>query len=41
MGLQYRMLLDAAGLSVTGEYEDIGENRYFDTLKAKFGKWKA
>ena len=41
MGLQYRMLLDAAGLSVTGEYEDIGENHYFNTLKAKFGKCEA
>jgi SAM-dependent methyltransferase len=32
---QYRKLLGAAGLSVDEEYEDVGENHYFDTLKGK------
>ena len=30
---EYRRLLSAAGLSLTDEYEDIGENHYFDALK--------
>ena len=30
---QYRRLLGAAGLSVTNEYEDEGENHYFDAFK--------
>ena len=30
---QYRKLLEAAGLSVAGEYEDAGENHYFDAVK--------
>ena len=30
---QYRNLLEAAGLSVVGEYEDAGENHYFDVFK--------
>jgi SAM-dependent methyltransferase len=31
---QYKKLLEAAGISVAAEYEDIGENHYFDALKA-------
>jgi SAM-dependent methyltransferase len=31
--VEYRMHLAAAGLSVVREYEDEGENHYFDTLK--------
>ncbi|MFC5864409.1 methyltransferase domain-containing protein [Acidicapsa dinghuensis] len=30
---QYRKLLASAGLTVTSEYEDIGENHYFDAFK--------
>jgi cyclopropane fatty-acyl-phospholipid synthase-like methyltransferase len=30
---QYRKLLEAAGLSVAREYEDVGENHYFDAFK--------
>jgi len=30
---QYRSLLNAAGLTVTDEYEDVGENHYFDAVK--------
>jgi SAM-dependent methyltransferase len=30
---EYKKLLAAAGLSVAEEYEDVGENHYFDTLK--------
>jgi SAM-dependent methyltransferase len=30
---QYRKLLGAVGISVAGEYEDEGENHYFDALK--------
>jgi hypothetical protein len=30
---EYRSQLTAAGLSVVREYEDEGENHYFDTLK--------
>lgn len=32
---QYRNLLGAVGISVTEEYEDEGENHYFDALKEK------
>jgi hypothetical protein len=32
---QYKKLLEAAGLSVVEEYEDVGENHYFDAFKAK------
>jgi SAM-dependent methyltransferase len=32
---QYRKLLGAVGLTVTGEYEDEGENHYFDAFKGK------
>lgn len=31
---EYRSQLSAVGLSVTGEYEDEGQNHYFDVLKA-------
>jgi SAM-dependent methyltransferase len=30
---QYKKLLEAAGLSVVEEYEDVGENHYFDAFK--------
>jgi SAM-dependent methyltransferase len=30
---EYRRLLGAAGISVAEEYEDIGENHYFDAFK--------
>jgi len=30
---EYRRQLSVAGLSVTGEYEDEGQNHYFDALK--------
>jgi hypothetical protein len=30
---EYRKLLSEAGLSVTREYEDEGQNHYFDALK--------
>jgi hypothetical protein len=30
---EYRRQLSAVGLSVTSEYEDEGENHYFDALK--------
>jgi SAM-dependent methyltransferase len=30
---QYKKLLGAAGISVAEEYEDVGENHYFDTFK--------
>ncbi len=30
---QYRKLLEAAGLSIAGEYEDAGKNHYFDAFK--------
>jgi hypothetical protein len=29
-GEEYRKLLGAAGISVLDEYEDVGENHYFD-----------
>jgi SAM-dependent methyltransferase len=32
---QYRKLLEAAGLTVVEEYEDEGENHYFDAFKGK------
>jgi SAM-dependent methyltransferase len=32
---QYRKLLEAAGFSIAEEYEDIGENHYFDAFKIK------
>jgi SAM-dependent methyltransferase len=32
---QYRKLLIAAGISVAEEYEDVGENHYFDAFKGK------
>jgi SAM-dependent methyltransferase len=31
----YRKLLEDAGISVAEEYEDVGENRYFDAVKGK------
>lgn len=33
-GAEYRRLLVAAGVSVTHEYEDAGENHYFDAVKS-------
>ena len=33
--VEYRKLLSEAGLRVTSEYEDVGENHYFDALKEK------
>jgi hypothetical protein len=32
---EYRKLLGAAGISVAKEYEDVGENHYFDAFKGK------
>jgi SAM-dependent methyltransferase len=32
---QYRKLLAAAGITVADEYEDVGENHYFDAFKEK------
>jgi hypothetical protein len=32
---QYIKLLEAAGMSVAEEFEDVGENHYFDAFKAK------
>lgn len=32
---QYRKLLEAVGISVAEEYEDEGENHYFDAFKEK------
>jgi SAM-dependent methyltransferase len=32
---RYRKLLGAAGISVADEYEDVGENHYFDAFKEK------
>jgi SAM-dependent methyltransferase len=32
---EYRRLLRDAGISVAEEYEDVGENHYFDALKGK------
>jgi hypothetical protein len=30
---EYRKLLAAAGISIAQEYEDVGENHYFDAFK--------
>ena len=30
---EYRHLLSASGLTVKDEYEDVGENHYYDTIK--------
>jgi len=30
---QYKELLRAAGISVAEEYEDVGENHYFDAFR--------
>jgi SAM-dependent methyltransferase len=35
---QYRSLLAAVGISVAEEYEDEGENHYFDAFKEKWHK---
>jgi SAM-dependent methyltransferase len=32
---EYRKLLGASGISVTAEYEDVGENHYFDAIKGR------
>jgi len=32
---EYRKLLGAVGISVADEYEDEGENHYFDAFKEK------
>jgi SAM-dependent methyltransferase len=32
-GVEYRRLLSAAGLSVSREYEDEGQNHYYDAIK--------
>jgi SAM-dependent methyltransferase len=32
---EYKKLLGTAGISVTKEFEDVGENHYFDGFKAK------
>ena len=32
---EYRRLLEAAGISVAEEYEDVGESHYFDAFKGK------
>ena len=32
---QYRKLLEGVGISVAEEYEDVGENHYFDAFKRK------
>ena len=32
---EYRKLLEAVGFSIAVEYEDIGENHYFDAFKVK------
>jgi hypothetical protein len=31
----YRQLLGTAGISIVQEYEDVGENHYFDAFKGK------
>ena len=33
--VQYRKLLGAVGMSVAEEYEDEGDNHYFDAFKGK------
>jgi len=30
---QYKRLLAAAGLTVTDEFQDVGENHYFDAVR--------
>jgi len=32
---EYKKLLGTAGISVTKEFEDVGENHYFDGFKGK------
>ena len=32
---EYKKLLGAAGISVTEEFEDVGESHYFDGFKGK------
>jgi hypothetical protein len=32
---EYRKLLGAAGISIAKEYQDVGENHYFDGFKGK------
>jgi len=32
---EYRKLLRAVGISIAEEYQDVGENHYFDTIKGK------
>jgi hypothetical protein len=32
---EYRKLLGASGISVADEYEDVGENHYFDAFKRR------
>jgi len=32
---QYRKLLEGVGISVAEEYEDVGENHYFEAFKRK------
>jgi SAM-dependent methyltransferase len=34
---EYRKLLDTAGMSVLREYEDAGENHYYDAVKSESG----
>jgi SAM-dependent methyltransferase len=38
---EYRKLLLEAGLSVTREYEDVGQNHYYDAVKGKTANRKA
>jgi SAM-dependent methyltransferase len=33
--VEYRKLLGTAGMSIAEEYEDVGENHYFDAFKGK------
>jgi SAM-dependent methyltransferase len=37
---QYRKLLAAVGISVAEEYEDFGENYYFDGVKQRMEEWR-
>jgi hypothetical protein len=39
--VEYRSQLTTVGLSVIREYEDEGENHYFDALKMGYGSKKA
>jgi hypothetical protein len=32
---EYKKLLGTAGISVVEEYEDVGENHYFDAFRGK------